>query len=94
MVQKYLQELVLGPERIDFLRLLPRNTKLKSVILRDSILYIDFSEGILFQESDTPLNFSETLEMLESALFYNFHFIKKISVTANGQVPIKKNKSR
>jgi spore germination protein GerM len=94
MIQKYLQELILGPERIDFLRLFPRNTELHSVILRDSTLYIDFNENILFQDSDTPLNFNETIEMLKSALFYNFHYLKKINVTANGQVPIKKNKSR
>lgn len=89
MIQKYLQELILGPEKIEFLRLLPRSTKLQSVILRDSTLYIDFNEDILFQDSDTPLNFNETVEMLESALFYNFHHLKKVTVTANGQVPIK-----
>lgn len=94
MIQKYLQEVILGPERIDFHRLLPRETAIQSVILRNSTLYIDFNEAILFQDSDTPLNFDETLKMLESALLYNFHYLRKINVTANGQVPIKKNKSR
>jgi hypothetical protein len=94
LIQKYLQELILGPERIDYFRTLPKETELQSVLLRENHLYIDFNEAILFQDSDTPLNFDETREMIKSALFYNFHFLREVTITANGQVPIKKNKSR
>ena len=86
-IEKYIQELILGPSRLDLSRLFPEHTKLQSVILRDSTLYVDFSEDLLFQGRDDPLPFDETIELFRRSLILNFRWIKKMYITINGRLP-------
>lgn len=86
-IEKFISELILGPQKINYLHIFPAKTKLKTTILRNNVLYIDFNEEILFQNSETPLNFSEMISMLKENLNYNFHYLKKIIITVNGEIP-------
>ena len=86
-IEKYIQEFILGPSQLDLSRLFPEQTKLQSVILRDSTLYVDFSEDVLFQERDNLLPFEETIELFRHSLIINFRWIKNIYITVNGQLP-------
>jgi len=56
-------------------------------MLRENDLYIDLNESVLFHDKENPLTFQESINLLEQALRYNFHFLNEIYITVNGQVP-------
>ena len=72
---------------IEFSRLMPMQTELRTVLLRDSTLYLDFSEDILFYTEEVPLNFDEMTAALKESIMYNYYYVKKIIVTIQGEQP-------
>jgi len=86
-IEDYIKEIILGPVQVEYSRLLPKEAILNTVILRENNLYIDFSEDVLFQEIDNPLTFNESIALLKECLRFNFHYLREIYITINGQVP-------
>ena len=83
----FLREVILGPMDIKNGRLLSPDTRVKSVILRDGIAYIDFSSGILIINEEVKIGFDESLVCLKKTLLFNFTRLKDVVFTVEGQVP-------
>ena len=86
-VEQVLRELLLGPAEIQHKRVLPKNAGYRSVILRDDVLYIDYTDEVLFGVYDVPLSFTAMLDAVRETVRYNFPSVKEMVVTVNGQLP-------
>lgn len=86
-IQLLLRELILGPTEIRHGRLLPRDTKLQSVIVSDDKVFINFSAGILVEAPDQQLALEEVFDVLRRTIRYNFRRIDRVIFTVNGQLP-------
>jgi len=79
--------LILGPEKLQHDRALPRATQIRSLMLRKGVLYIDFSPDILFPEQETSLGFIESLTAVKKTITFNYPEIDRILITVDGQEP-------
>ncbi len=86
-VQLLLREIMLGPTDIQHGRLVPRDTTIRSVIVRDDKAFVDFSEGIVFEAPDQQLALEEVFDVLRRTIRYNFRRIDRVIFTVNGQLP-------
>ncbi len=86
-IEVFLEELILGPNTLGAVRILPGRTAIDLLILRDKELYIDFSPEILDLEEETSISFDDAVDMTEYNLEYNFPFLRSITVTVAGQLP-------
>ncbi len=86
-IREVINELILGPAEISNTRVIPRETKLKSVLLRDDILYIDFTTDIIFEEKGVSMNFPEIIDNIRRTIRFNFPKIKEITVFIEGELP-------
>jgi len=79
--------LILGPETLRHDRALAKSTAIRSLLVRGSLVYLDFSPGILFPEGTTSTGFIESLDAVRKSIRFNFPEIKKIIITVNGELP-------
>jgi hypothetical protein len=86
-IQQVLRELLLGPAQVQHKRVLPKRAGFRSAILREDVLYLDFSHEVLFGVDDVPLSFQAMLNAVGKTVRYNFPSVKEMVVTVNGQVP-------
>ena len=80
---RYTEEALLGPGSPDLLPLFPRETRLKSLLYRNGIVYADFSEEAVFP----PLEGGNTLknfQTLHAGILRNFSFVKDVSFFIEG----------
>lgn len=79
-ITKYVEETLLGPGSPDFLPLFPRETRLRSLLYRNGVVYADLSEdaampppeGLPLQGSEVYKNFAT----LRSGIKRNFPFVR------------------
>jgi len=86
-IERFVAELALGPADLRYLRIIPRGTKVNSVMYREGRLFIDFSYGLLFSEERNPLTLGERFELFTRSLRENFPDLGEIVYTVNGEVP-------
>lgn len=86
-VMIFLKELVLGPDNIRSLYLLPKATAVNSVILRDGVLYADFSGEVIFKHKEVPLELEDILFEIKRNITFNFKDIDVVNITIEGQIP-------
>ena len=86
-VQLLVREMLLGPMDIRHTNIFPQNTRLKSVLVRGSAVYIDFSPEILFLDAHTYLSFDELLAAIRQTVLFNFRKLTDVIITINGQEP-------
>ena len=86
-VELYVNEVILGPTRPDHAEIIPKNTKLLTIMLRDSTLYINLSGNSLLDSENTILNAAERINAIGSNIKYNFKNIESIYICINGQIP-------
>lgn len=85
-VELFVNELILGPYSIDHHRVIPENTKLNNLLLRDrSFCYIDFSSDLIVSEEELNMILSDTIELIRKNLKYNFPILEEISLSVDGQ---------
>jgi hypothetical protein len=84
----YVKEFLLGPIDLDYVRVLPKDTKIISLMLRKRILYINFSHHILFPNDNLFMSFEEKIELLKKAINFNFSGIKNIKIFVEGEIPV------
>ena len=89
-IEFFVKELLLGPIGLEFSPLIPKETILKTIILREKVLYLDFSSQIVFSETDLSLTLEEILEGIEKNIYFNYPWIIDIVITVKGQVPFGK----
>lgn len=87
-IAMYLEEMVLGPVELGAIRIVPRGTEMRAVILaEDGTLYIDFDGTILMDDADATGSIDERIAVLSRNILHNFRFVRGIIVTIEGQVP-------
>lgn len=82
-----IDEIVLGPLSVEGGRVFPRDTVVRSLMLRSGVLYVNFDSQQLMSEIDTNLTYSEAEDALLRSLQFNLPFIKEKVITIDGQIP-------
>jgi hypothetical protein len=86
-VQLLVEEVILGPELPMHRPLLPRETRLLSVLARQRRVYLSLSSGILRAGGDSPFTPEQALQALSNVILFNFPRIRRLEVLIDGQVP-------
>lgn len=81
------QDMILGPMRIQHGRLLPRTTDVRSLILQDGTVYIDLSAHVMEDDPAVRIPLDEALQAFSDTLMYNFRSLEDVVVTIDGQTP-------
>ncbi|MFO7730763.1 MAG: GerMN domain-containing protein [Spirochaetia bacterium] len=81
------KEILLGPFDVNSVAVLPQESDLQTLMLRENRLYIDFSIHVVFQESESRLSFGEALDCVRKTITFNYPQIEKIVFTVNGEQP-------
>jgi spore germination protein GerM len=81
-----IKELILGPMELWNRRALPREARLRSVLLRNGVAYVDLSEHVLFSSDFRPA-LDEMIEALRKTVLYNFRRVRRVVVFVEGQLP-------
>jgi hypothetical protein len=82
-----LGEILLGPSELAYEKIVPVETKIQSLMLRDNALYVDFSKHFFDEIKGFSLTPQERLNYIEKSLLFNYSFINKVVITINGQLP-------
>jgi hypothetical protein len=86
-VQLLVEELILGPELPMHRLLLPRETRLLSVLARQRRVYLSLSHGILREGGESPFKPDEAMQALSDVILFNFPRIRHLELLIDGQVP-------
>jgi len=86
-VQLLVEEVILGPELPMHRPLLPRETRLISVLARQRRVYLSLSSGILRQGGESPFGPELALQALSDVILFNFPQIRRLELLIEGQVP-------
>lgn len=86
-VRMLVKELLLGPASYELGRLLPRSVSLRSVSLRERVLYVDFSTDLVLDEGVVPLRLGEILQGVANNAYFNFPRLRGVYVFVHGQIP-------
>ncbi len=85
-VELFVKEMILGPYSIEHFRIIPENTKLHALFLRNhSVLYIDFSSDLIVTESEFTIMPSNMMAMIRKNIKYNFPVLEEITLSVDGQ---------
>jgi hypothetical protein len=84
-VQLLVEEAILGPELPMHRPLLPRETRLVSVLARQGRVYLSLSRGLLREEAAFAPE--QALQALGNVLLFNFPRIRHLELLIEGQVP-------
>jgi len=82
-ITRYTEETLLGPVSPDLSPLFPKETKLKSLLYRNGVVYADFSEEAVF----SPLESGNTLhnfKILYTGILRNFSYVKDVHFFIEG----------
>ena len=85
-VTELLKEAILGPMQIRHGRLLPRNVRIRSLVVREGTVYLDFSDDLFFPEGEVAISLQEMMSGVKKAIRFNFPEIERINVFIGGQL--------
>ncbi len=86
-IELLVKEILLGPFDVNYVAVLPQETSIRTIMLRNKKLYIDFSVDVVFQESESRLSFEEALDCVRKSIVFNYPQIDRIVFTVNGEQP-------
>ncbi|HKK38002.1 MAG TPA: GerMN domain-containing protein [Cryomorphaceae bacterium] len=86
-IELLVKEILLGPFDVNSAAVLPQESILQTLMLREDNLFIDFSIHVIFQESKSRLSFGEALDCVRKTITFNYPQIEKIVFTVNGEQP-------
>ena len=81
------EEAILGPEMPMHRPLLPRQTRLLSVLARQRTVYVSLSDGILLAGDAAAFPPEQSLEALSTMILFNFPRVRRLELLIEGQVP-------
>ncbi len=85
-IGQFVEELILGPFDIDHNRLIPEDTRLLSVMLREKdTVFLDFSADYVIDAGSTGLNYQEISSGVIMNIRYNFPFVKHVVIAVDGE---------
>jgi hypothetical protein len=80
-------EILLGPASFELGALLPRTVRVRSVSLRERVLYVDFSAALILDAGSVPLGLAAIVQGVANDLYFNFPRLKGVYVFVHGQIP-------
>jgi spore germination protein GerM len=80
---RYTEETLLGPVSPELLPLFPKETRLKSLLYRNGVVYADFSEDALFTPSESG-NTLHNFKTLHTGILRNFSYVKEVRFFIEG----------
>ncbi len=86
-IQLLVEEIILGPIVPTHERILPKNVRLESLIVRDGIVYLDLSKELIFANMDMNHGLDEMIRAVGNSVLFNFPNTNKLFIFVNGQVP-------
>ena len=78
-------EIVSGPYKYGNLPVIPVGTKVISAMMRDGILYVNFSDGIFQIDKLVLISPRQMLQAFADSIIYNFPGVKKVFVFIEGR---------
>jgi hypothetical protein len=86
-MKNVVDEILLGPASFELGRLLPQSVRVRSVSLRERVLYVDFSTALLLDAATVPLGLAGVIQGVANNLYFNFPRLKGVYVFVHGQIP-------
>jgi hypothetical protein len=86
-VRLLVEEALLGPALPLHQRILPRSTRLQTVLVHRGAVIVSLSGGILLQDPECPFTPLEALEALGTLIRFNFPRARSLQLLIEGQVP-------
>jgi hypothetical protein len=86
-VRLVVEDVLLGPARIEHGRLVARSTEARSLILDGETLYVDLSSAAIDADNGVRIGLSEALQAIRRAVLYNFRSLNEVVITIDGQAP-------
>ena len=86
-IERYVQELILGPSDPLLMRIVPKDVRLHSVVVRQGKVYLSLSRDILDLRADARLTFDQTLQAIANGVLYNFPQVRSLHILVDGQLP-------
>jgi len=80
---RYTEEVLLGPASPDLLPLFPRETRLGSLLFRDGVVYVDFTQGAVLPPAGGKSTF-DSFRIYYSGILRNFPYVKDIRFFVEG----------
>lgn len=84
-VDLYVREYLLGPALNKHFRLLPIQTRVKTLFLADGVVYVDLDHRSLLPDYESRLSLTEGIELLKKGIRYNFPDLRDVVVTIEGR---------
>ncbi|MBN1696034.1 MAG: GerMN domain-containing protein [Spirochaetales bacterium] len=84
-ISAFIDELCLGPSLPNLSRLFPKETRLLSLLIDDTHIYLNFSREMIFPDSTIKLDTNSILKALIGNIDYNFSRVKTVSIYMNGE---------
>lgn len=84
-VEYYIDELMLGPQTERCRFIFPKETKINSVMVKNKVLYINFSKNIINPETEGKmLPIRQAIELFKENVLRNFPSINSVEVFVEG----------
>ena len=83
-ITRYVEEALLGPVSADALPLFPRETRLRSLLYRDGVVYADFSEDAVLAPPEGG-EVLKNLQTLYTGIKRNFSFVREVRFFIDGK---------
>lgn len=83
-IELLVKEILLGPFNINYMPVVPRDSRIRSIMLREDTLYIDFTIDVVFQEAGSSLSLQESLSYIGHSIQFNFPRVRNIIYSING----------
>jgi len=83
-IELLVKEVLLGPFNIDYMPVFPRDSRIRSIMLREDTLYIDFTIDVVFREAGSSLSLRESLSFIGLSIQFNFPRVRNIVYSING----------
>jgi len=86
-VRILLAEIILGPVLPNHIRILPKKTRVTSLLWRKDSVYVNFSNHILNTDGEINYSYEEILFAAGNSILFNFPRIKHLYIFIDGQIP-------
>jgi spore germination protein GerM len=83
-ITRYTEEVLLGPVSPDLLPLFPRETRLKSLLYRNGVVYADFTEDAALPPVEGGATLNNFLT-LSDGILRNFSYVKSVRFFIEGK---------
>ncbi|MDR2965267.1 MAG: GerMN domain-containing protein [Treponema sp.] len=82
---RYTEEALLGPAAQDLMPLFPRETRLKSLLFRGGIVYVDFTSDAAMPPTEGGMT-KDNFRTLYKGILRNFSYVKDVRFFIEGQI--------